>query len=591
MSVYVAGLTKSDFVPNIIIEFAGQRFSIRQPDSGLTILPEYNGLIQKIAVNPTSIDPLRPTSTINSSSFTLIDLKQEISKLFLNQNGFRMGQLVRVWLGRSFEAMDFSEYLELPQTNLKAFQKVEGSYNFSTNEKKDRLENGAFNIQSKLANDILINTTTITLQSVPANLPTVGFGKINDEYISWGGISGNNLTSCVRGEFNSIPVEHESSSDFFNIYDITPTNAIDLLAQILISGGGGGSFDVLPEGLGIDENLVDLVQFEEIKTAFFLTRNLSFRIGALSQVQKFLEDEIFAPLGVRLRTNNNGKIGLAVINRNIFSIDAPILNDSNITKAPTFSISEDKIQNRVRIFYNWSDGRNLFLDTYEQEDTDSITEYGLKPFVELRFKGVKNLAFVEAIADLFLARFSTPRADINVEALNETSFLLVGDKTELISDKLPTTEGDLNFISTLEVLKKSYNPATGTVSYQLAFTSFSGLRQCFIAPSETIVNVIDQKTVVLPVGTGSHYREGWVMQLYDTNTRDFVPTERNVIESISGDTITFVNNWVTTLGAFNFKIKFAPFEEVIEQQKKFCFVSIDSSNFDDGTKPYQITFN
>jgi len=591
LSVYIEGLTKSDFVPNIIIEFAGEKFSIRQPDSGLVVDPRYNGLVSKISVNPTSIDPLRPTSTINSSSFTLIDLGHEVSKLFLNQNGFRMGSPVRVWLGRSFEGMDFSDYLELPPTRLKSFQKVEANYNFSTNETKDRLENGAFNIQSKLASDILDNTTTITLQSIPANLPTAGFGKINDEYISWAGISGNSLISCTRGEFGSVPVGHEGASDIFNIYDIASTNAVDLLAQILISGGGGGSFDVLPEGLGIDENLVDLAQFAEVRDAFFTGRNLSFRLGAITQIQKFLEDEIFAPAGIRLRSNNNGKIGLAVINRNIFEIDNPILNDDNITKTPSFSISEDKVQNRIRIFYNWSDGRNLFLDTYEEEDADSITEFGAKPFTELRFKGVKTLSFVESIAELFLARFAFPRPDISVEATNETSYLLVGDKTELISNKLLTTEGDTDFISTLEVLKKAYNPATGLVTYQLAFTSFSGLRQCFIAPSETIVGVTNQRTVTVSTGTGAQYRAGWVMQLYDNTTRDFVPTERNVIESVSGDTITFVNDWVATLSAFDFKLKFAPYDEVAEQQKKFCFVSPNSGNFYDNTKPYQITFS
>ena len=230
---YLSQLPENEFVPNVVIFYAGEYFAIREPDSGLAMNPKYVGLVGRISINPTSIDPQRPSTTVNSSSFTLIDRNHEVSKLFLNQNGFRTGEKVRMWIGRSFTGMDFSEYLEMPETYLNKVQKAEATYNFSTVEEKDRLNIGIFNIKSKLAVSILANTTTITLQSIPSNLPSIGYGKIGDEYFSWNAISDNNLVGCVRGEFGSIPSDHETGEDFFNIYDISPTNCIDLLLQML----------------------------------------------------------------------------------------------------------------------------------------------------------------------------------------------------------------------------------------------------------------------------------------------------------------------------------------------------------------------
>lgn len=594
MTVYIDGLQTSDYVPNVIILFAGQYFSIRPPDSGLAIDAKYNGLVSRVTINPTVIDPLRATTVINSTSFSLIDSGQEVTKLFLSQEAFRVGEEVRVWLGRSFEDMAFSDYYELPRTIIRKMNKADGLYSFACVERKDRLDNGAFNIRSKLNVDILDITTTITLQYIPAGLPSAGYGRINDEFFSWTGISGNNLTGCVRGEFGSTPVGHDAGTDVLNIYDISATNGVNLILQMLVSPGGGGAYDVLNEGMAINESLIDVDQMEQVRDDFFiLNQNLSFKLGGVENFQKFFEEEVLAPMGLRLRTNNNGKIGLAVIDRIIFEIDTPLIDETNTTKPPGFEVSEDRALNRLRIFYDWNYPQNKFDKVLELVDNDSISKIGAKAFKELKYEGVRNDGFAQEIGDLFLGRFGLPKPDIKVSTLNNASYLLVGDKVDLKSDKLPTIDGDLDFLTTLEVLRKSYNPVTGLVDYQLAFTSFSGLRLCIIAPSDTLTVITSQKIVEVSAGRGDLYRVGWKMVLYDNNASELVnPVQINTIQSINGDEITFQNNWNETLTPNNYQIKFAPYNEVIEQQKKFCFVSNDSNAefVSDGTKPYQITY-
>ena len=590
MSAYVEGLSKSDFVVNVVILFAGEYFAIRQPDSGLVVKAEYEGLVKRVQISPTKIDPLRPSSTISSSSFSLLDKHQEVSKLFLDQNGFRVGQPVKIFIGRSFEGLDFSDYLELPEYDLKGFNKIDGGYSFKASERKDRLNNGSFSTQSKLAVDILEGTTTITMQDV-SNLPLSGFGKLGDEFISWNNIDEGNLVGVIRGEFGSQVSEHDAGENFFLVEDIESRNIIDFLLQFLISSGGGGVYDVLPEGAGIDESLIDIEQFLEIKEAFFSSSDFAIRLYNLNSLQRFLDNEVFLPYGLRLRSNRNGKIGLAVLNRNIFEIDAPIINQTNSLEVPNFTIDENRISNRVRISWNYSDGRDEFLNINEFTNQESIDEFGPTRWQEYEFKGIKDLSTVQLIAALYLERFAFPRPTIDVETNNKTSFLNIGDKTEFFSSRLPTERGNLEFASTLEVLNQAYNVANATVRYTLAFTSFSGLRQCFIAPSSTITSHSNQRTVTLAAGEGDHYRVGWILALYDNNLRNYATEFRNEIVSINEDTITFSHDWPVTLVDNVSRLMFANYDEVVEQQKKFCFVSNDDNeNFEtDETRGYQIT--
>lgn len=56
--------------------------------------------------------------------------------------------------------------------------------------------------------------TTITLSSVPANLPSAGFIKIDSETISYAGVdpSNNQLTNCARGQNGTIAVNHNAGA-------------------------------------------------------------------------------------------------------------------------------------------------------------------------------------------------------------------------------------------------------------------------------------------------------------------------------------------------------------------------------------------
>lgn len=595
---YLEALPEKKFVPNIVVRIKSNYFSIRQPDSGLTVPAANLGLVTAVNVNPTSLDPFRASTSINNYSVTLLDRNGVLSALFNNEPKFLQREKVEIWIGRTNTTQDtannmaFADYYKLPDVFVNKVTKQENRYTFNAVEARDRLATGAFQQTTKLAVDILFNTTTITLQST-ASLPTSGTVQIGNEFISYTGKTATDITGCVRGEEGSTPVGHSAGEDVF-LVQILQGNPIDLILRLLISSGGGGPYDVLPDGAGIDQNLVDVTQFESVRAEFYSGYTFKLIIGNLTSLKKLIEDELLFPLGVRLRGNNNGKIGLALIDRNVFEIDAPILDHDELTRNPDFSVDDTKVVNRLRILWDWSDVGKTYLKSSEFTDTDSITEFGPSQWTELKFKGIRDSlsgsTIVNDIQLLFLSRFSFPRPQINVTAHLSSSYLNLGDKGDLITTLIPNDAGELNFVSTLEVISKALNLATGDVRFGLSFTSFSGIRQCYIAPSDVIISFTNQRTITVGAGRGDHYRKGWKMRLFSLITDEYTADAINEIESVVGDVITFKNNWTTTLSANDYRIKFADYDDVTEQQKRFCFVSAGTNEFGDGRPPYQITF-
>jgi hypothetical protein len=584
---YAEALPDKKYIPNVVIRFASTYFSIRQPDSGLTVPATTVGLVTSLSLNPSTVDPFRPSVAINTNSFKLIDRGDAVTALFNGNTELFQGELCEIWLGRVGVGMNFADYLKLTDTYIHKVSRADGSYSFSTQEVKDRLNKDVFSEQNKLGASILPATTAITLQSPPAN--SSGLIKINNEFISYTGVSGNQITGCIRGEEGSTPANHSFGDDVF-FCEVVSGNPIDLLLQLLISPAGGGPYSVLDDGANIDDALVDVAEFEKIRDEFFVGQTYDFILYQVDNLKAFIEQEILSPAGIRLRSNLNSKIGLGILNKPVINIDAPDLDDDQLTKRPTYSVDETKIVNHLNIQwgYDWPTEKFTKITTYN--DAASVASFGDRKAVNLNFKGVTTQAEVDESAANYFLRFAYPKPLIDTNAHLSASGWGLLEKPTLFSNQVPTSAGNLNFGDSVEILQKAINYQTGDVRFQLSFTQFTGLRVCFIAPSDTILTFTDQKTVNVGAGRGSQYRVGWVMRLYDNTTRDWTADPLNTITGISGDTLTFQNNWTTTLVNSQFKVTFADYNDVTDQQKRFCFISDNGNTFSDGLPSYLISY-
>ncbi len=592
MTTYSEALVDKKFRPNIVVYLKGEYFSVHQPDSGLTIDSDKVGMVKSLVLNPTTVDPSRPSTTISTINFSLLDKGGVVTALFLEEENYLQNEEVLVYLGRVGKNMAFADYFLLPRCYISRCSKNDGSWNFATQEKKDRINRAVFSASTKLDAQILADTTEITVQDI-TKLTESGLVKIENEFISYTArdLVNGRITGCIRGERNTIPAIHNLGKDVYQADEIQ-ANPIEILISLLVSSGGGGIYDTLIDGAGIDESLIDVDQMEDVRDQLVAGIEFDLALSNISSLQSFIETEILYPLGLRLRTNANSKIGLAVLNRTYFDIDTTEYNHDNIKNNPAFDVSDSKIVNKVKVNWAWSDAQADYLKVYEQQDAASITAFG-EELLEISMKGPQEslggLEIVTDVADQFIKRFSAPRPEISLSMQMDASTALIGDKVNFSSALVVDIDtGLLGLEKDLEVVSRSINVQTGDVTTKLAFTWYSGMRQCFISPTDTIVTVTNQSRATLATGRGDLYRKDWVLKLWDNIAKDFVSSETNTISEIIGDEILFTGAWVATLNT-NRRFVFADYDQVTEQQKKYCFIANGSSNFADGKPPYQIT--
>ena len=212
----------------------------------------------------------------------------------------------------------------------------------------------------------------------------------------------------------------------------------------------------------------------------------------------------------------------------------------------------------------------------------------------MQLKGPRSVSGGQAIvddrADRLLTRFASPNPEISISTHIDKHLLMVGSKVLLTSSQIPYVSGTLQFATELEVISRGINFETGDVKFKLAFTSYSGIRPCYIAPSDVMVNIIDQSTIDVPAGRGPCYEVGWKMRIWDIAAIGYASTQVNEIASIVGDTITFVDPSSTTLTDNDFRLKFCDYDDATQDQKRYCFISDMGNDFPDGASTYSITF-
>lgn len=584
------------YIGNVVILINGDYFAIRQPDAGLSIPSPYNKCVASLLLNPTQIDLRKVTTTISTFSFRLLDKDGIISALILGDAAPLIGQEVRIFLGRSGTGMNFSEYYELPRTQVKKCDHSDNSYNFSSSEETDRMGKPIYDFKSALAVDILAGTTTWTMRDDVSGFPTAGFLKCENEFVSYTGINVglNQFTGVIRGELNSTPVAHDANNDVVLVETVTD-NPLNIILKILISDGGGGAYDTLQSGLGISNTLVDIAGIEALRDSLFVGVSYTLSLYSIESALQFIEDELLMPNNLRFTNSVGSKLTLAVLDKAVFIEEEDTIDEDTITKFPKWTIDGAKVTNVIEVNWDFEEGTGLFQERDTYQDAASIATYGTQATLKFEFRGVKEDADGQALVDDFaqklLARLSTPTPEVQINTHIDKSLQTIGDKVYVESSKIPAADGTLNFASLLEVVSRAINLTNGDVQFKLAFTSFTNIRSGFIAPSNLIFSVISQKKITVPAGRGAFYSVGWYMRLFLESTRTYFADAPNKIVDVTGDTLTFENNFATTLVPTTQRIRFADYDDVAESQKRYCFVSDNGANFTDDDKPtYRITY-
>lgn len=578
---------------NVVILLRGKYYAIRQPDSGLVIPIEQAKGVVSLTINPTSVDFKRANQTIASYSFRLLDKALIITKELVGLATLFLNDEVRIWIGRSGVAMPFADYFELPRTTISKVGHSDNSYNFASKDATARMLKDVYNTKTVLQADITALTVAFIVESTDG-FGSSGYLRINNEIVSYAAKTATQFQGIIRGEFGTVPSIQNFGDEVSELFKIIG-NPITLILQIWTSTGAGtnGAYDVLPKGLGINSSLIDIGQLEQLRVNFFNGDQFTLYLYEIDNTLRFLEEQLFQATGTRLITNSNQLVSLTLLDQASLDDSAanPIGEDS-IDAYPTWDVEIKDIVNTIEISYDFQESTGKYLYKKTFFDQDSKNTFGeIKP-LSFKFKGIREvdlgLLIINSLGKRLLSRFSSARPEISISTHIDKSLINVGDKVYLTSSQIPTGGGTLNFADSLEVVTRAIDPISGDCKFKLQFTSYTGTRGSYIAPSSTIVSVLTQSKVSLSAGRGDGYEVGWKVRLFNKLTFSFEPDPVNEISLISGDDVSFINPWTTIL-TINHSLRFADFDQVAESQKKFAFIGkVAGANFDDGSSPYKI---
>ncbi len=622
-------VTNKKYIQNIVILINGTYFAKRQPDSGLSIASPYDGMVVTMKVNPATIDIRKVNTTVSGCTFSLLDKDGIVSALVAGNAANLIGQDVTIWVGRSrrnssFEANDFAGYLQLPITKIRKATHDDNTYEFTTSEDTDRIAKPIYSAKSALAVDILSGTTTITMRDPINDFPASGQVRVENEIFSYTtkNDSTKQFSGVIRGELGTTPAAHAANTNCFQTETVTG-NALTIFLKLLVSGGGGGTYDVLKSGLGIDQNLIDISGVETLRdTLYSSDSDLDLEFSNIDSALKFIETEILQFFNLRLTYSDDAKLTLVVLDKAIFSPIVDSITEDSIVGYPKWSVDDTKIVNRIKISWDYDEPTNVFRRYEEFTDAASIAAYGARNPLTFSFRGVKTaLGGDDQVADfvrVLFARLSTPVAEVQLKTHIDKSTKNIGAKVYIESTKIPSTDGGLTFAADMEQTKRAIDFERGEVSQTFSFTSFTKIRSLFIAPSDMVVGIESQKKIFVATGRKAKYQVGWYMRLWNETTQDYEADSPNkivelfeapnsleleqgggvleleqggelLLESTPKDAIVFENNWSTTLQTHH-RIRFAKYNDVVNNQKRYGFLSDDGNNFADGKPTYKVTY-
>lgn len=591
-TTYLQELDSRNYVGNVVIGMLGEFFTIRAPDSGLTVDSRYNGLVKSVVINPTQIDLRRVSSTISSFSFKLVDQNREVTALIEGDASSFLDTEVEIWVGRSDVGMGFADYFKLPTTRIKKIDYADGEYSFSTQEQTERMNRALFQTATTLDVDILSATETIDAENV-ADFPDSGYLKIDNEILSYSGrdLTEKRFTGCIRGEFNTFPAPHDAGAAVYYLERVIG-NPVDVLLKLLISGGGGGEWDTLGDGCGISPTLIDVAGILALRDAEFGGVTCTAYLYQLNGL-KWLEEEILTPLSCRF-TSDGSKLSVKQTDRITVRSPNSEIGNSTIKGSPKWSVDASRVVNRIEVQWDFDEATGKYVNTSSFLDQSSIDRYGEKDKLSFRFKTLRTgqaEGVVEGFATRTLRRLSIPTPEISLTTHIDKSIFGPVDRVRVVTDQLPDIDGTLDFASDLEIVSRAINYMNGDVNFRLAFVSNTLHNFGFIAPSDLILQQTAPNRLRIAAGRGAYYVLGWKMVVWRRKPHALMPDPVNTITAIEGDELVFENAFTTTFAPNSYDLRFAPYSEASEDQKRFAFVGKpDGQIFHDEKLPYKITF-
>jgi hypothetical protein len=217
-------------------------------------------------------------SSVSSITVRVVDKDNEVSKVI--SPGVVLTDILGVrsdlWVG--FKGTSFKDdYVKIFSGIISDVVSGPGYVDFTVNHPDEKKRTRLYEkFETVLVGSIDSSTTTITLEDVTGLIlpgdALRSFVRINDEFIEYTGISGNQLTGVVRGSLASTDVRavataHDDEDDVSSFYILEDT-AINLGLKLMLSGSGDFVEDVPVFSFVLTENNVQVpnaIYFRDVR--------------------------------------------------------------------------------------------------------------------------------------------------------------------------------------------------------------------------------------------------------------------------------------------------------------------------------------
>lgn len=519
-------LNTKTFDTNTVIKIGDDFYAEKQVDSGLVIDAE-KLVVDRPKINGVKIDIRKVTTPIGTASFILKDDILETTTIeIMKDETLFLEKDVIIFLGvikGPSDPFDFSDYAEVSRTTLTSLKKVRNGYSVKSKQITHKLNQPALNFEQGLTTSLI--PASLSLDIVDAtNAPfTSGLIFVENEIMSFNGISGNTLQNLVRGIRQTDASEHSVGEAVQFMTEFDDVNPMTVLLQIMLSDTGDlsnhGVYDVLNGGLGMSPDEVDIATFEALATTEYLGEELDLLTFGEAKILKFMEDEVLSMAIARL-ISVNGKVSITVLDQVDNAEEVPEINEDAIIGTPTWGISSDKIVNRIIVFYDFNYGTGIYETQKTFNSEESQATFEVIKTLKLKWKGVTtNLdgaAIAQNRAGRFLERLQTARGTVKLKAHIDAAQTPVGENATIAHRYLPQEGAKLGMSQQMEAQSQTIDLSSAVTTMVFDYTSYSGIRAAFIGPSPKITSVTSQK--IVEVDNASCLRVDYPMKLFSAPT-------------------------------------------------------------------------
>lgn len=585
-------------------------FSKRAVDSGLTVDANKIGLIHDVKVNPTSVNLTRIRSSINSTTVTIYDGLEEaqVFTVFMGTDANALiGQSIKVYIGLNTSGgFAFADYVLLNAYVIRSIAKSGASYKIRATSLTFDWARPFFSTKATLNTAIndtdttwLVDTATDIFQTAATTGRLRISGGDSTEFVQYTGksfaASITTFTGVARADLSSTAAAFAIGASIDEVKKLRD-DPITLYLQLLLSGSGavgaGAAYDVLHDGLAVDEDDIDIAAIEQIRTDFYSGDTFTLYLYDIENALKYLETRFFTPNQLRPIETSGGKISLAILDQVASGASLPELNTDNTLPNPGWKTTKDNIINQFDIKWAWSEGLKTHTKITTFIDTDSQTSFGIQIGKTLEIDAAQAADAGQGLVNdrgaRLLARFSTPQTTITAKSFLKTYANDVGSDVLFTHSDVPAPGGGgLGISEALEILTRAINLTTGIVSNTLVFTSYANIRTGVLCPSPLIATVNSQLS--FDVADGTCYKAGYAIRMDDALGAPLADGNR-IIDTVVGNTITVTVAFVTTL-LTTFRVRFANYDAPwsAEQRGQFAAVGDNSGTFsNDSSEIYKI---